>query len=1234
VDKIIIPDHSTPVIKAHSRIMVPATQPPWTSAGISVELGESVLVLASGKADIGSSRRDIGPHGSHFSMKVGDATPITYAVGPASRNLFKVTTTGVLKFGIVMNPLLGPDRQPAEWYLSKNNKGGYRVDVFVFTVGSIEEIKPVLSEIAQANPKDEVLNQQIKKIVEFKTPDSILSNTKLSLKISKDPIGQFLDLEQRIVKAQAPNTLVGPQQLPRAHVDGGHLNAITCMAISSDGKHVITGGQDNKIKLWEMATGREIRDFKGHTDVVTSVAFSPDNRQVVSGSRDRTLRTWDVSNGEVVREYTGSESSVTSVVFHPDGTRILSSDQQDFIRVWETLTGKLDKKLVKYGAVFSSIAISADGRTVISGSLDGSVCLWDMDHRKPVHVFAEANSAVEDIVISKDGNIAATGGRDQIIRIWDIREKKLRYALSGHENAVTALTINPAGDKLISAAWDNTCRIWNVSEGKPIDTIDLNGKSASVLTITPDGKQLVAGMEDKNIRLFSLKKQRLLRTFIKSERKIAAAKFSRDGKYALSTTNQFIQLWDLASGSKLKQYNRHQSTVSALAFDPNGVSFVSGDAAGLIYRWDLHTGKLLGEYKGHRSKINDLYFGRDGRRLLSGSADRTLRIWDVATGRQVQIFSAGHDPVTAVRFSSGGNYVFSGGGKRIVRLWDVVSGKEVRPFGGLFNGYDIHATLVSFSHSGHLAVSESSDQVLRLWEILPSGSVKYLRSIMRRHPCEVKSLTFSSDDRYILAGSSDNRLRLWNHESAMLIKEFPGHMGPVMSTDISQGGKSILSGAADGTLRLWSLNQNQEIVQMNQFANGEWITLSPDGYYNCSTEGGNSIYWVYPNGTESFSFAQFESFFKKPQILKARLSGNQDAGVPVPEMIKPPRIQMPDHLDYLETDKTTYTLNLTAFASKELSAIRIFNNGRPVKEIIATGNKKEISDKLPLINGVNRITAIAYDRNGFSSNPRYADVFTRHRRLKQPILHIVAAGVSQYPRLPPKWQLEYAHTDAASIVESFRKQEGNLFGEVRYHLLSNREANSRSILKLLADLKDISPSDIVVVFFAGHGIKTEAGRFYFLTYNGSLERVQEGGIDWNDLKEHLYRIKGRTLVLLDACHSGSIVTETVVPNDELAKEFFSGKRSGVMVFSASKGRQFSLESPDIGDGAGIFTYSLTQGLGPKSKEADIDENGYVEFLELVDYVRGYVDKATIGQQTPWLSRKELFGDLPIAAVRN
>ncbi|MBT8350516.1 MAG: caspase family protein, partial [Deltaproteobacteria bacterium] len=84
--------------------------------------------------------------------------------------------------------------------------------------------------------------------------------------------------------------------------------------------------------------------------------------------------------------------------------------------------------------------------------------------------------------------------------------------------------------------------------------------------------------------------------------------------------------------------------------------------------------------------------------------------------------------------------------------------------------------------------------------------------------------------------------------------------------------------------------------------------------------------------------------------------------------------------------------------------------------------------------------------------------------------------------------------------------------------------------------------------------------------------------------------------------------------------------------SASKGRQYSFEGPDIGQGAGTFAYALSQGIGENSSEADVNDDDYVEFMELVEYVKDIVDQETNGEQTPWLSRKEIFGDLPIAVV--
>ena len=310
----------------------------------------------------------------------------------------------------------------------------------------------------------------------------------------------------------------------------------------------------------------------------------------------------------------------------------------------------------------------------------------------------------------------------------------------------------------------------------------------------------------------------------------------------------------------------------------------------------------------------------------------------------------------------------------------------------------------------------------------------------------------------------------------------------------------------------------------------------------------------------------------------------------------------------------------------------MFNNGRPLREIKINAKEKQILIDIPLIKGANRITAVAYDDRGFSSNPEHLDVMSKDSNLPQPDLYVLGVGISRYPNLSDSWQLDFAHTDVKALTGVFQSQKGKMFRDVRSKIISNKEATVDSISDALADLRDISKNDLVIIALAGHGIKDKNGKFYFLTSKGSINELEESGFNWSMFREHLSKIKGRVVLFLDACHSGSIVKDTVVPNDELAQEFFSGKRGGVMVFSASKGRQYSMESPDIGGGFGIFTYAVTQGLTVRSREADGNGNGYVEFMEIVDYVRRYVDKETNGAQTPWLSRKELFGDFAIASV--
>ena len=133
----------------------------------------------------------------------------------------------------------------------------------------------------------------------------------------------------------------GRQQPARnSGVSRGIADWVWSVAFSPDGRYVLSGSSDKTLRLWEVATGKELRRFEGHSGRVCSVAFSPDGRYVLSGSRDKTIRLWEVATGKELRRFEGHSSWVISVAFSPDGRYILSGSEDRTLRLWEVATGK------------------------------------------------------------------------------------------------------------------------------------------------------------------------------------------------------------------------------------------------------------------------------------------------------------------------------------------------------------------------------------------------------------------------------------------------------------------------------------------------------------------------------------------------------------------------------------------------------------------------------------------------------------------------------------------------------------------------------------------------------------------------------------------------------------------------------------------------------------------------------------------------------------------------------
>src|SRR5262245_21652730 len=203
----------------------------------------------------------------------------------------------------------------------------------------------------------------------------------------------------------------------------GHQETVYGVALSADGKQLLTASFDKTIKLWDVASGKEIRTFggeKGHQNLVLGVTFAPDGQTFASASSDNTAKIWDVPLLKPLRETTLTEAG-TSTAISPDGKTAAAGAKDGSIKVWNLADGKDLFTLKGHVGPTSGLAYSpASAQTLASTGVDGTLRLWNLADGKPIAVIGAHPGSATAVLIAANGAAAHTASLDGMVKTWQL----------------------------------------------------------------------------------------------------------------------------------------------------------------------------------------------------------------------------------------------------------------------------------------------------------------------------------------------------------------------------------------------------------------------------------------------------------------------------------------------------------------------------------------------------------------------------------------------------------------------------------------------------------------------------------------------------------------------------------------------------------------------------------------------------------------------------------------------